>query len=331
MSDPSLLPRASVPRERERWKAGKETQPAQRSHCSVPRAHPQHRPVPPASRGLRGWRTGGPSPSLSRTQPQGFSAADGRETSCRNHCRNHPPSRQKQRPTIQNSGSPDTHSILNSHAQHFKHHCHTSKEKPGRTMVIVSWGEVCRKWQKSMFSGLFLKHCTARNHGKNSQYQSLLPPHFSLYTSNLSLIFSYFCTSLSTSLPLFLPASFSLSLCLSPSQHIYLSVCLSIYLNLKISLILSHISSGNLIGQNSILLTWVISETNQPCQVHIGSNSKGVWEHSEASGALTGLPWLVPAQGQVYPQRRRDRVRLNSKPTCILPDLPGACLATSNK
>ena len=140
-----------------------------------------------------------------------------------------------------------------------------------------------------------------------------------------------FCTSLSTSLPLFLPASFSLSLCLSPSQHIYLSVCLSLYLNLQISLILSHISSGNLIGQNSILLTWVISETNQPCQVHIGSNSKGVWEHSEASGALTGLPWLVPAQGQVYPQRRRDRVRLNSKPTCILPDLPGACLATSNK
>lgn len=180
------------PGERESWKAGKETRAAQRSHCSVPRAHPQHRPRPPAPRGLWGWRTGGPSPSLSRTQAQGFSAADRRETSC--HRRNHPPSRQKLRSTIQNSGSPHTHSILNSHAQHFKHHCHTSKEKPGRTMVIVSWGEVCRKWQKSMFSGLFLKHCTARNYGKNSQYLSLLPPHFSLCTSFLSLNFSHFCT-----------------------------------------------------------------------------------------------------------------------------------------
>ena len=180
------------PGERERWKAGKETQAAQRSHCSVPRDHPQHRPRPSAPRGLWGWWTGGLSPSLSRTQAQGFSAADRRETS--RHCRNHPPSRQKLRSTIQNSGSPQTHSILNSHTQHFKHHCHTSKEKPGRTMVLVYWVQVCWNWQKSMFSGLFLKHCTSRNYGENSQYQSLLPPHFSLYISFLSLNFSYFCT-----------------------------------------------------------------------------------------------------------------------------------------
>lgn len=186
MSDPSLLPCASVPRGKRKME-GREGDPTCTEKPLFSSRGPpsaQARPRGPSGAvGLASWR---PitlalqnTATVSRTQPQGFSAADGRETSYRNHCRKHLPSRQKQRPTIQNSGSPDTHSILNSHALHFKHHCHTSKEQPGRTMVIVSWGEVCRKWQKSMFSGLFLKHCTARNHGENSQYQSLLP-HFSL-------------------------------------------------------------------------------------------------------------------------------------------------------
>lgn len=137
-----------------------------------------------------------------------------------------------------------------------------------------------------------------------------------------------FCIS-----PSLLPASFSLSLCLAPSQPIYLSVCLSISISKSLSFSLFHISRGNLIGQNSILLTWVISETNHPCQVYIDSNSKAVWEHPEANGALAGLPRLVPAQGQstCVPWRMAETGRLNSEPTGILPDLPGARLAKLNK
>ena len=157
---------------------------------------------------------------------------------------------------------------------------------------------------------------------------------FSLYLNSKPyfFIFLYITFHISPSLP----ACFLFFLS-APHPHnlsIYRSAYLSISISKSLSFSLFHISSGNLIGQNSILLTWVISETNQPCQVHIGSNSKGVWECSEASGALVGLSRLVPAQGQVYPcpsENGPETGRLNSEPTCILPDLPGACLAKSTK
>lgn len=68
--------------------------------------------------------------------------------------------------------------------------------------------------------------------------------------------------SLSPCLPLFLPPSFSLYL---PPPRLSISIS-------KISLL--HISKDSLIGWNSILLTWVISENDQPCLIHLGSKSR---------------------------------------------------------
>lgn len=152
-------------------------------------------------------------------------------------------------------------------------------------MVIVSWGEVCRKWQKSMFSGLFqLLHCQ-KSWGKQPVPVSFAS-FFSLYL-NSKPYFSYFCTSLPTSPSL--PACFLLSLCLSlltTYLSISLPICLSQSQNLSPSLF-STFPGAIYWGRIPSSFTWVISETNQPCQVHTAQTAK------EAGNAQrrAGHPW----------------------------------------
>lgn len=124
-----------------------------------------HSPHSPSSL-LGSQETAGLAPlSFSRTQSQGSLGAD------------------RGRPPIV---AEITHSQEKGRGKHkelkFSQHAfdsrlpHTAFEAPLHNLQGKAWEkdgdggsrDACRKWQKRVLSGLFLKHCAARNHWKNT-------------------------------------------------------------------------------------------------------------------------------------------------------------------